>query len=170
MLSISPVSSTRFYQFHYSNCVSLEHFSHTRTEMILDIILSDVTVCRSVLRSLCIAEFDQILIKQDPRAQPCFRAFHSSWIWLASSPYSPILSLDLNLFSFRSIWSHLVFPESYLTVENFKLSSFITENSSFKSTFDFTITTPINSVTSFILHIDWFSKHLLSFNSLWVMC
>lgn len=56
-----PCVLHRFYQFYYSDCISLEHFSYARTEMILDVIPSDVTICRSVLRSSCKAEYHQVL-------------------------------------------------------------------------------------------------------------
>lgn len=51
-----------FYQFYYSNCISLEPFNHGRIEMILDITPSDITTCRSVLRTWCKAKFDQVIL------------------------------------------------------------------------------------------------------------
>lgn len=142
-ISISPASSIRFYQFHYSNRFSLEHFSHAGTKGMWDLKPSDVIYTSIPSRKHGVRKSYGKM--QDLWAWFCgSRACHSSWICLLSIfPYPlPGIKSFLTHKYLVSMFSRQLHIAEHLN------SPFIAKPS-FNSVFYLTINAPISGVTTF---------------------
>ena len=140
-ISFSPASSIRFYQFHHSNCFSLEHFSHAGTKRMWDIKPSDVIYISIPSSKHGVRKpYGKM---QDLWAQLCgSRPLLGLTCWLSIFPYSlPGIKSFLTHGYLVSMFSRQLHIAEHLNYP------FIAKPS-FNSDFYLTINAPISSVTT----------------------